>query len=458
MLKEDLSNAVERQRTFFRSGETMEFSFRKSQLDKLWSLITENEDRIHKALASDLHKPTFEAFATETGQVLSEIRHALQNLKQWMKPKKTMTPLSFFPATSSIRCEPRGVALIIAPWNYPFQLIMAPLVGSISAGNCTIVKPSELAPATSEVIKSLLTGCFQSEYVLTVTGDAEVGKELLTKKFDHIFFTGSTTVGISIASAAAKSLTPVTLELGGKSPTIIDDTANLTLAARRIVWGKFLNAGQTCIAPDYVLVPKSLKSAFVSRVTSTIKHFYSDNSKSSPDYSRIINERNFNRLLNYLEEGRVLVGGEADRNELFIAPTVIDDLPMNAKALQEEIFGPILPLVTYETLDDAIEWISQHPDPLALYIFSNNRTNQAKLLKKLPFGGGVINDVLIHFSNPELPFGGRGRSGVGNYHGKFSFETFSHRKPIVNGSTLFDPKLRYPPYRNKLQWLKKLMR
>ena len=458
MLKEDLSNAVERQRTFFRSGATMEFSFRKSQLGKLRSLITENEDRIHKALASDLHKPTFEAFATETGQVLSEIRHALQNLKKWMEPKNTGTPLSFFPATSSIRCEPRGVALIIAPWNYPFQLIMAPLVGSISAGNCTIVKPSELAPATSEVINSLLTGYFQPEYVLTITGDAEVGKELLTKKFDHIFFTGSTTVGISIASAAAKSLTPVTLELGGKSPTIIDDTANVTLAARRIVWGKFLNAGQTCIAPDYVLVPKSLKSAFVSRVTSTINHFYSNNSKSSPDYSRIINERNFNRLLNYLEEGRVLVGGETDRNELFIAPTVIDDLPMNAKALQEEIFGPILPLVTYETLDDAIEWISQHPDPLALYIFSNNRTNQTKLLKTLPFGGGVINDVLIHFSNPELPFGGRGRSGVGNYHGKFGFETFSHRKPIVNGSTLFDPKLRYPPYRNKLQWLKKLMR
>lgn len=454
----DFAPIVAAQRRYFDSGATRSYAFRRKQLESLDELVRANESRIHEALAADLGKPRFEAFASETGFIRSEIRHAVQHLEEWMEPERVGTPLTFFPASSSIRFEPMGVALIIAPWNYPFQLVAAPLVGALAAGNCALVKPSEWAVSTSALVAELMSKYFATELVSTATGGVETARALLEQRFDHIFFTGGAATGKIIARAAAEHLTPVTLELGGKSPAIVDEKVDIKVTARRITWGKFFNAGQTCLAPDYVLVPTPLKDELVSRIRSTTQHFFGESPKASPDFARIVNHRHFDRLVSYLDEGDVVFGGETDRDARYIAPTLIEGLPPDAKALSEEIFGPILPIVPYDGLDEAIAFTRRHPDPLALYFFSSNRDHQERVLTEIPFGGGAVNDALVHFSNPELPFGGRGPSGVGSYHGRFSFERFSHRKSVVDGATLFDPPLRYPPYSGKLRWLRKLVR
>ena len=454
----DVAAILDRQRRLFRSGATRPFAFRQQQLQSLRALVRDHESRIHEALAADLGKPAFEAFASETGFVLSECSHALQNLETWMEPERVKTPLTFFPAKSFVRREPKGLVLILAPWNYPFQLVMAPLAAALAAGNCSILKPSEWAIHTSELVSELVPSYFSAELVSTITGDARIAQALLAQRFDHIFFTGGQEVGRIVATAAAKHLTPVTLELGGKSPAIIDEKVDLEVAARRVTWGKFLNAGQTCIAPDYLLVPESSAEDFISLMKQNIRRFFGDDPKTSPDFARIVNHRHFDRLSQYLEEGRVVAGGETDRDERYIAPTILADLSEDAKSLEEEIFGPILPVLTYRTLDEAIETTLRHPDPLALYFFSKDRKNQARVMEEIPFGGGALNETLVQFSNPALPFGGRGGSGSGSYHGRHGFETFSHRKSIVEGNTLLDPPVRYPPYAGKLRWLKMLVK
>lgn len=454
----DVSSIVEAQRRLFRSGATRSLEFRREQLDNLDELVGANEARIHEALASDLGKPLFEAFASETGFVRGEARFARARLEEWMEPEHVGTPLTFFPASSSIRYEPLGVALIIAPWNYPFQLVVAPLVAALSAGNCAVVKPSEWAVATSSLVSELIARHFAPELVTSVTGGVESAKALLKERFDHIFFTGGAATGKIVARAAAEHLTPVTLELGGKSPAIVDERVDMKVTARRITWGKFFNAGQTCLAPDYVLVPNRIKDELVSGIQANVERFFGDSPKDSPDYARIVNERHFDRIASYLDEGRIVHGGELDREARYIAPTIVDELPEEAKLLNDEIFGPVLPIVTYDGLDEAIRIVRRAPDPLALYFFSKDHDHQERILAEIPFGGGAMNDALVHFSNPELPFGGRGASGVGSYHGRFGFERFSHRKAVVHGATLIDPPLRYPPYAGKLRWLRKLVR
>ena len=449
---------LDQQRRFFRSGATRPYRFRQQQLRNLRALVRDHEGRIHEALAADLGKPAFEAFASETGFVLSECSHALEHLETWMAPERVHTPLTLFPSKSFIRREPMGLVLIIAPWNYPFQLVMSPLAAALAAGNCALLKPSEGAVHTSELVAELAASYFPAEIVSTVTGDAKTAEALLAERFDHIFFTGGSEVGRIVATAAAKHLTPVTLELGGKSPAIVDEKVDLEVAARRLTWGKFLNAGQTCIAPDYLLVPETLAEDFLSLMKKHVRRFFGDDPRTSPDFARIVNHRHFDRLSGYLEDGRIVTGGETQRDERYIAPTILAEVPEGAKSLDEEIFGPILPVLTYRNLDEAIETTLRHPDPLALYFFSKDRKNQERVMQEIPFGGGAINDALIQFSNPSLPFGGRGGSGSGSYHGRYGFETFSHKKSVVEGSTLFDPPVRYPPYGGKLRWLKMLMK
>ncbi len=448
---------VERQRAFFRSGATQGSSFRRHQLEAARALVDDNESRIHEALRADLGKSEFEAFVSETGQVRAEVNHTLSHFEEWMEVVGVGTPLSLFPSSSEIRYEPKGVCLLIAPWNYPFQLVMAPLVGALGAGNCAVVKPSELAPATATLTSELLGRYFSEDLVRVVTGGADTSQALLRERFDHIFFTGSPAVGKIVAKAAAEHLTPVTLELGGKSPAIVDETVDLRLSARRIAWSKYLNAGQTCIAPDYVLIPAHLAQDFETRLTEAIHRFYGADPKTSPDFARIVSDAHFDRVRGYLDEGRVVVGGETDRESRYIAPTVLAEAREGSRVLEEEIFGPVLPLIPYRSLDDAIEWTRRHPDPLALYVFSKSRERQERLLEAIPAGGSTINDALVQFSNLELPFGGRGGSGAGSYHGRFSFETFSHKRAIVRAATWIDPPVRYPPYRGKLRWLRKLL-
>ena len=454
----DIAAVLDQQRRFFHSGATRPYAFRRQQLRNLRALVRDHEGRIHEALAADLGKPAFEAFASETGFVIAECSHALEHLETWMEPERVKTPLTFFPSKSFIRREPMGLVLIIAPWNYPFQLVMAPLAAALAAGNCALLKPSETAVHTSELMAELAASYFPAEIASTVVGDAKIAEALLAECFDHIFFTGGMEVGRIVATAAAKHLTPATLELGGKSPAIVDEKVDLEVAARRLTWGKFLNAGQTCIAPDYLLVPEALAEDFLSLMKKNVRRFFGDDPRTSPDFARIVNHRHFDRLSGYLEDGRIVTGGETERDERYIAPTILAEIPEGARSLDEEIFGPILPVLTYRNLDEAIETTLRHPNPLALYFFSKDRKRQERVMQEIPFGGGAINDALIQFSNPALPFGGRGGSGSGSYHGRYGFETFSHKKSVVEGSTLFDPPIRYPPYGGKLRWLKMLMK
>ncbi|MGH9323579.1 MAG: aldehyde dehydrogenase [Vicinamibacteria bacterium] len=454
----DWAAVLEAQRGYFRSGKTLSYDFRRSELEKLARIIRERESSINQALEADLGKSSFEAYASEIGFLRAEVRYALENLADWMRPERVSSGIALFPASSRIEREPRGVVLVIAPWNFPLQLTLGPWVGALAAGNCAILKPSEVAPHTSTLIAEVLGENFAKELVAVATGGPETSQALLRLRFDHVLFTGSVAVAREVATAAAKNLTPVTLELGGKNPAIVDRDCDLPLAARRIAWAKFMNAGQTCIAPDFLLVPEERRGFVVSEIALNVRRFFGEDPRKSPDYGRIVSQRHFDRLSSHLGHGRVVLGGERERGRLYMAPTLLEDVPLDSPPLEEEIFGPILPVVPYRKLEGAIEIARRHPDPLALYVFSNRAEVQKRVLREVPSGGAAVNDAMLQFMNPRLPFGGRGTSGMGHYHGRFGFELFSHRKAVVQGSRFLDIPLRYPPYRGKLRWLKKLLR
>lgn len=447
---------LQQQRKFFSTDKTKDIEFRLTQLKKLKQAVLDHKDEIISAVQADLNKPIFESYLTEIG-VVKEIDYAIKNLKKWSKPKKVATPLDQLPGTAFIYPEPLGVVLIIAPWNYPFQLTISPLVGAIAAGNCAIVKPSEISQNTSQIIAKILQKTFNSEYIAVVEGGVETSQELLQQKFDHIFFTGGTAIGKIVMEAAAKNLTPVTLELGGKSPCIIDSDINIEYTARRIAWGKFINAGQTCIAPDYLLVNQKIKQPLLDSIKNCIQEFYGDDPEKSPDFGRIINQKQFNRLVKLLNTGDVIAGGKTNPDTCYIAPTLIDNVSLDAPIMQEEIFGPILPVIEYNHLEEAISIINNQPKPLALYFFSKNKEYQQQVLQKTSSGGVCINDTIMHIGVTELPFGGVGNSGIGSYHGKASFDTFSHQKSVLKKSFLVDIKVRYAPYLGKLDLIKKMM-
>jgi aldehyde dehydrogenase (NAD+) len=454
----NIQEAIANQRAFFATGKTKSYDFRIAQLHKLLDLIQENEQLILDAVYADLRKPAIESYGSEILITLAEIKYALKHLKTWMKPQKVGTPINLFPSSSYIYAEPLGIVLIIAPWNYPFNLIITPLIGAISAGNCSILKPSEHTPHTSSVIAKLINDNFDPNFIIAIEGGIETNQALLAERFDHIFFTGGTAIGKIVMESAAKHLTPVTLELGGKSPCIVDVECDLDITAKRIVWGKFYNAGQTCVAPDYLLVQKSIKPLLVEKLIAYINIFFGDNPQQSPDLARIVNDRQFDRLMGLLDEGKILIGGDSDKSDLFISPTIIDEVSLHSKIMAEEIFGPILPILEYEHISEAIALINALPKPLALYLFSNNKQKQEQILQEVSFGGGCFNDTIMHFGNLELPFGGVGNSGIGSYHGKATFDTFSHRKSILKNSFRFDLKFRYPPYTMTLDALKKFIK
>jgi len=449
---------IKDQKDYFNTGQTKEIRFRMAQLDTLQKAVANNRTKILDALQKDLSKSAYEGYLTEVGIVLDEIRFIKKRLPKWSKARRVRTRLIQLPGSSYIYPEPYGVSLIISPWNYPFQLVIDPLIGSMAAGNCSVIKPSEYAPHTARVFSEIIADNFDRHYIAVVEGEADVSRTLLNEKFDYIFFTGSVAVGRAVMQAAARHLTPVTLELGGKSPCIVDRDVNLDVTAKRICSGKFINAGQTCIAPDYLLVHREIKTELIDRLQYFIHQFYGANPQQSDDYPRIVNEKHFRRLAEMLQGGNIITGGQLDRQNLYIAPTIVDDVGWDDALMQAEIFGPILPVLVYDDLSEAVSRVKNLPKPLAFYFFCNNRQNGEKIVKDIPFGGGCINDTLLHFTNPYLPFGGTGTSGIGSYHGKESFETFSHHKSILKKSFRLDAPLRYPPYGSKLKILEKIMR
>ena len=451
-------NILAGQRQFFNSGRTKDLDFRLENIRRLKKAIIQNEAAILAALRNDLYKPAYEGYLTEIGLVLTEIRFVSRHLRSWVKPRKVRTPYFLWFGSSAIHPEPYGISLIISPWNYPLHLTMLPLIGSIAAGNCTIIKPSEYAPHTAAIISEIIGRHFDSHYVAVIEGDAQTSKDLLKNRFDYIFFTGSQTVGKIVMSAAAKNLTPVTLELGGKNPCIVDQDVNIDLAARRIASGKFINGGQTCTAPDYLLVHQSNKQKLLDQIKVYLRKFYGEDPQKSPDYGRIINKRQFDRLAALLDKGEKVVGGQTDPDDLYIAPTLLQDVSWNDPVMQDEIFGPILPVLVIEDLAEVVSTINSRQRPLALYFFSNQRNNYQRIIEEVSFGGGCINDTLAHLTNPHLPFGGTGSSGMGGYHGKASFDTFSHQKSIFKKWFNLDLPLRFPPYKNKLSILKNILR
>jgi aldehyde dehydrogenase (NAD+) len=431
--------------------------FRKDTLIKLLSSIQENEDRIVQALYNDFKKPAFEAILTETNYVITDLKYSIKNIKCWSKPKKVLPSLLNFPSTDFIYSEPYGKVLIIAPWNYPFQLAICPLIAAISAGNSVVLKPSELTPHTSSIIAEIISNVFDKNHVEIIEGGVEVSQKLLSQRWDYIFFTGSVAVGKIVAKAAAESMTPVTLELGGKNPCIIDETANLKLAAKRIVWGKFINAGQTCIAPDYLLVHKSVKLELIEHLKQEITNAYGKNPELSPDFTRIINTKNWERLQHLIEPEKVIFGGNSNKENNYLAPTLVDEPSLDSEIMKDEIFGPLLPILSYQNTVDLKHIISKYEKPLSLYVFTTNNYFAEEMIQKFSFGGGCINDTVVHFSNHRLPFGGVGHSGIGAYHGTLSFDTFSHKKAIVKKANWLDLPIRYAPYKDKLKTIKKLL-
>lgn len=453
-----VAGVAERARTYFRTEATLPIEKRIERLKALDASIRVFETRIFDALKQDLGKPLHEAYPAEVGLVYDELKHTISSLKRWAKPTKVSSPVVLWPVSAYRQPEPLGTALIISPWNYPFQLAISPLVGAIGAGCNVVMKPSELSPATSAVMAECLTAAFGDDgFVQVVQGDAEVSKALLAEKWDIIFFTGSTRVGQVVMEAAAKHLTPVVLELGGKSPTIIDEQVDLDIAARRVAWGKFYNAGQTCIAPDYVLVHKNVKSAFVDALGKTIREFFGENPQASADYARIISSRHFDRLLTLMKGGTVAHGGQSDAASKYIAPTILTDVKLTSQLMQEEIFGPLLPILEVESIEAAIQFVKDRPKPLALYVFSKDSAKTDEVLRRVSAGGAVANDCIIHVATHTLPFGGVGDSGMGAYHGKYSFDAFSHYKSVMKKPWVFDLKVRYPPYKTPLAVLKKLI-
>ena len=425
-------------------------------LKTLQKSIIAHESEIFDALKKDLNKSPFEAYETEVGITLQELQYVIKHVRSWAKPKRVKTPLLHFKSTSFILSEPYGVVLIMSPWNYPLQLSIAPLIGSIAAGNCTLIKPSAYSPATSAVIAKIVRECFDEGFVAVVEGGREANQALLKEKFDYIFFTGSVEVGKTVMAAAAENLTPVTLELGGKSPCIVDCNTNLEITARRIVWGKCLNAGQTCVAPDYLLVHKDVKNDLLNSMKKYIAEFYGQHPHKSEDLPKIINRKHFDRVKELLNCGKTVVGGQYDEKTLKISPTILDDVSWDEPVMQEEIFGPVLPVLEFDDLSQVIETVNKRPKPLALYLFTTSKQTEKKILENIPFGGGCINDTIVHLATSYMPFGGVGESGMGGYHGRWSFDTFSHKKSILKKSNLIDIKLRYPPYRDKLSLLKKM--
>ncbi|MDZ8090564.1 MAG: aldehyde dehydrogenase [Nostoc sp. DedQUE05] len=452
----NIGNIIQNQREFFQTGKTKDVTFRIEQLKNLKQAIIEHEQSIVEALQADLHKPEVETYLTEIS-VIKDIDYAIKHLQNWSKPQKAAVSWDFFSYSAKIYPEPLGVVLIIGPWNYPFQLIISPLIGAIAAGNCAIIKPSEIASHTSDVIAKIIAKHFDPAYLAVIEGGVEASQKLLAEKFDHIFFTGGTAVGKIIMAAAAKYLTPVTLELGGKSPCIVDTDINIEHTVRRITWGKFINAGQTCIAPDYLLVNKTIKKDLIDGLEKSLKEFYGDNPANSPDYARIISEKHFERLVSFLKDGKVVIGGENQPSERYIAPTLIDNVSLEDSVMQEEIFGPILPIIEYTDIAEAIALINSRPKPLALYLFSQDKNLQKRVLQETSSGGVCINDTVMQVGVSSLPFGGVGDSGIGNYHGKASFDTFSHQKSVLQNSFWLDLKWRYAPYQSKLPLIKKLL-
>lgn len=439
---------IDQQQKFFLSGATLDLSFRKTQLKKLHTAIKKNEAAILAALAADMQKPDFEAYAGEVGFILEECSFVLRHFEKWAKPKRVPTPIAAWIAKSSIHYAPYGNSLIIGPWNYPFQLLIAPLIGAIAAGNTAILKPSEVALQTEAIIHQIISETFEPQFVATVCGGVATTTALLERRFDYIFFTGGTAIGKIVMTAAAKHLTPITLELGGKSPAIVDSDCDLDITAKRLVWGKFYNAGQTCVAPDYLLVQRDVKDELLKKMGKVVEQFFGADPLTSPHYAAIIDERHFDRLTTLLGTGKVWHGGQSDKKTRRIAPTILSDVSMSDPIMADEIFGPVLPVLAFDKLENAIAMVKQRPNPLALYFFSKNKTQQKRIINELAFGGGCINDTLLHLSNPHLPFGGIGPSGMGGYHGRFSFEVFSHKKGILNRMISFDPPVRYPPYQS----------
>ena len=434
-----------------------DIGYRKETLKKLLYNIQKSEDLIVKALYDDFKKPEFEAVLTETNYVISDLKDTIKNIHKWARRKRVFPSILNFPSTDYIYKEPYGKVLVIAPWNYPFQLALCPVIAAVAAGNRVVLKPSELTPHTSAIISRIIERTFHINHVEVFEGGVEISNKLLAQRWDYIFFTGSVAVGKIVAKAAAENLTPVTLELGGKNPCIIDETANLKLAAKRIVWGKFINAGQTCIAPDYILIQKNMKVNFISFLMEEIIKSYGKKLEKSPDFARIINTKNFVRLDSMIEREKVIFGGETDANKLFISPTLIEEPALDSPVMKEEIFGPILPILTYETEADIHNVVSRYEKPLSFYIFSENQSFAKKLIKNYSFGGGCINDTVVHFSNKRLPFGGVGHSGIGAYHGQLSFDIFSHHKAIVKKGNWLDLPMRYAPYKDKLASVKRLL-
>ncbi|MED4206365.1 aldehyde dehydrogenase [Neobacillus mesonae] len=455
---ENYDTLISAQKSFFRTDKTKDITFRLNALQTLRNAIKKHEDELTAALRADLNKSEFEAYSTEIGFVLEELRYTISHLQSWVRPEKVKTPLTHIGSNSYIYSEPYGVALIIAPWNYPFQLAIAPLIGAIAAGNCAVMKPSELTPKTSEVLEKLIRECFPKDFIAVVQGGVETSQALLNEKFDYIFFTGSVPVGKIIMEAAAKHLIPVTLELGGKSPCIVHQDANLKIAAKRIAWGKYTNAGQTCIAPDYLYLHKNVKEEFLQHLKAAIVELYGSEPLNNPNFTRIVSKRHFERLAAFLNNGEVFVGGKTNPEKLSIEPTVLTRISWDDPIMQDEIFGPILPVLEYSELSEVIEGIHEHPKPLSLYLFTENNSIQEKVLNSVSFGGGCVNDTVYHFASPHLPFGGVGPSGIGAYHGKGSFDTFSHKKSILKQTTRFDIPFRYPNVKNGLKKIKMFMK
>ncbi|HCX1668524.1 TPA: aldehyde dehydrogenase [Staphylococcus aureus] len=443
-------------KAFFNTQQTKDISFRKEQLKKLSKAIKSYESDILEALYTDLGKNKVEAYATEIGITLKSIKNARKELKNWTKTKNVDTPLYLFPTKSYIKKEPYGTVLIIAPFNYPFQLVFEPLIGAIAAGNTAIIKPSELTPNVARVIKRLINETFDANYIEVIEGGIEETQTLIHLPFDYVFFTGSENVGKIVYQAASENLVPVTLEMGGKSPVIVDETANIKVASERICFGKFTNAGQTCVAPDYILVHESVKDDLITALSKTLREFYGQNIQQSPDYGRIVNLKHYHRLTSLLnsEQMNIVFGGHSDEDERYIEPTLLDHVTSDSAIMQEEIFGPILPILTYQSLDEAIAFIHQRPKPLSLYLFSEDENATQRVINELSFGGGAINDTLMHLANPKLPFGGVGASGMGRYHGKYSFDTFTHEKSYIFKSTRLESGVHLPPYKGKFKYIK----
>lgn len=447
---QNIEEIVAKQREFFNTGATRSVSARIILLKQIYDSIKTHEQEILEALSADLGKSSMEAFMTEVGITLKELNHTIKHLPKWAKPQRKGTWLANFPAKSMVISEPYGVTLVMSPWNYPFMLCMVPMIGAVCAGNCCVVKPSAYAPATSKVVRKVIEGACPSEWVAVVEGGRAENNALLDCRFDYIFFTGSPKVGREVMAKASKHLTPVTLELGGKSPVIIDDSADLKLAARRILFGKLVNCGQTCIAPDYVLIDKRVEQKFVEYLVEAIERFYGTDPVSSPDYGCIVNEKHYNRLMNLIDVRKTYYGGVTDPARLKISPTIMRDVTADDAIMQEEIFGPILPIIPVENMIEAEDFIAEREKPLALYVFTKRKIVEDRFMNYVSFGGGCVNDTLMHIASSELPFGGVGNSGMGSYHGYKSFETFSHQKSVLKKSNWLDLPLRYPPYKSKL--------